>query len=171
MRRSLIGVMASVFAVVLAGVLVQADEAKEEKVSLDKVPRAVLKAVKAKFKDAKLVGAEKENDGGKVVYEIALKVKEQAIDVSVTAEGKIVSIEKTIAAKDLPKAVADTIGRKYPRATLRKIEEITEDDKTTYEVLLTTTGKKTIEVVLDPAGKVVKEEKKDEKDSESDKKD
>ena len=45
----------------------------------------------------------------------------------------------------------------------QKVEEIIEGGKTTYEVLLVTGDKKTIEVVVDPTGKIVKEEKKEEK--------
>jgi len=40
-----------------------ADDEKEEKVPLDKVPKAVLDAVKAKFPKAKLVSAEKASSG------------------------------------------------------------------------------------------------------------
>jgi uncharacterized membrane protein YkoI len=148
----------------LSGMTARADEAKEEKVPLDKVPKAVLDAVKAKFKDAELVGAEKENEKGKVIYEINLKVKGQTIEVSATPDGKIVSIEKTISVKDLPKAVAEALDSKYPKATIKIVEEITHGEKLSYEVLLVTADKKTLEVVFDPEGKVLEEEKKDKKD-------
>ncbi|HEY7428954.1 MAG TPA: PepSY-like domain-containing protein [Gemmataceae bacterium] len=153
----------TVFVGVLAGAAARADEEKEEKVPLDKVPKAALDAVKAKFKDAELVGAQKENENGKLVYEINLKHKGQTIEVTVTPDGKIVSIEKTIAAKDLPKAVAEAIESKYPKAAIKKAEEVTEGGKTNYEVLLVTADKKAVEVVLDPAGKILKEEKKEKK--------
>jgi uncharacterized membrane protein YkoI len=152
----------------LAGMTARADEGKEEKVPLDKVPKAVIDAVKAKFKDAELVGAEKENENGKVIYEINLKVKGQTIEVSVTPDGKIVSIEKTITIKDLPKAVAEALDSKYPKATIKIVEEVTEGGKTNYEVLLVTADKKTLEVVFDPTGKVVKEETKDKKEEKKD---
>ena len=151
----------AIVSVALAGATAPADEEKEEKVPLDKVPKAALDAVKAKFKEAKLVSAQSEKEDGKLVYEINLKHKGQMIEVTVTPEGKIVSIEKTIAAKDLPKAVAEAIESKYPKATIKLAEEVIEGGKTNYEVLLATADKKMIEVVLDPTGKIVKEEKKD----------
>jgi uncharacterized membrane protein YkoI len=154
---------ASVVLCVLAGVSAQADEEKEEKVALDKVPKAVIDAVKAKFEDAELVSAQKEKEDGKLVYEINLKYKGHKIEVTVTPQGKIVSIEKTIAVKDLPKAVAEAVAAKYPKATIELAEEVTEGEKVNYEVQLVTADKKKVEVVLDPAGKIVKEEKKDEK--------
>lgn len=145
----------------LAGALAR-DE--EEKIALDKVPKAVLKVVKAKFKDAELVSAEKETKDKKVVYEISLKLKGKTVEVSATPDGKIISIEKTIAAKDLPKAVTETLESKYPKATIKVAEEIMEGEKLSYEVLLVTADKKTLEVVFDPKGKVVQEEKKDKED-------
>lgn len=152
----------SVIVAVLAGTAARADDEKEDKVPLDKVPKAVLDAVKAKFKGAELVSAQTEKEDGKLVYEINLKHKGHKVDVTLTPEGKIVSIEKTIAAKDLPKAVAEAIDGKYPKVTIKKAEEVTEGGKTNYEVLLVTADKKTVEVVIDPTGKIVKEEKKEE---------
>ena len=154
-------------ACVLAAALVLAvglGWADEEKIPLDKLPRAVVEAVKAKFAGAELVGAEKEVEKGKTQYEVAIKYKGSMIDVMVSADGKIVAAEKTIDAKDLPKAVAAAVKDKYKEAKILKAEEITEGEKTFYEVLLQRDATKKIEVKLDPTGKIVEEEKKDEKE-------
>jgi hypothetical protein len=145
--------------------LVRDGRADEEKIPLDKVPKAVLEAVKARFPDAKLLGAEIEKEGGKTVYEIAVKDRDQKIEVTLTPEGKIVSLEKQIAAKDLPKAVVEALEAKYPKATYKMIEELIEvkdgkDKLEGYEVLLVTAEKKTVEVVVAPDGKITPEEKK-----------
>jgi uncharacterized membrane protein YkoI len=132
-----------------------------DKVPLDKVPKAVLDAVKAKFPGAELKDATSEKDGDKLIYEIGLKFKDHSYDVSVSSDGKIVVIEKTITVKDLPKPVTTALDAKYAKAEIKKVEEITKDDKITYEVLLVTAEKKTLEVVFDPTGKVVEETKKD----------
>jgi uncharacterized membrane protein YkoI len=155
--------VATVIASALAGAMARADEAKEEKVPLDKVPKAVLDTVKAKFEGAELVSAEKEKEDGKLVYEINLKHKGQKIEVTLTPEGKIVSIEKTIAIKDLPKAVADAVEAKYPKAAIKTAEEVTQGDKVNYEVNLVTADKKKVEVLLDATGKILKEEKEEKK--------
>ncbi|HTU23637.1 MAG TPA: PepSY-like domain-containing protein [Gemmataceae bacterium] len=149
--------MAGVVMCTLAGMMARADDEKEEKIPLDKVPKAVLKAVKAKFKDAKLVSAQKENENGKLAYEINLKHKGAKIEVTVTPDGKIVSVEKTIAVKALPKPVTEAVNRKYPRAKYMSVEEVSADGKTSYEVLIATAEKKTFEVVLDKSGKIIKE--------------
>jgi uncharacterized membrane protein YkoI len=138
--------------------------ADEEKVPLDKLPKAVVDAVKARFPGAKLVSAEKEKDDGKTVFEVAIKDKDQSIEVTLTPEGKITEIEKQIEAKSLPEAVAKALEEKYAKATYKMIEEVYKVDKEEkleyYEVLLVTAAKKKLEVSVAPDGKIVKEEDK-----------
>jgi hypothetical protein len=149
-------------AAVLAGlILVTAARADEEKVPLDKLPKAVTDAVKAKYPGAKLTGAEKEKEKDQTVYEVALEHKGQKLEVTLKPDGTIVSVEKEIAAKDLPKAVTAALDSKYPKATIKKVEEITTGEKVTYEVLLVTAAKKRLEVVFDTTGKVIEEESKE----------
>jgi uncharacterized membrane protein YkoI len=135
----------------------------EVKVPLDQVPKAVLDSVKAKFPTAELKGASKETENGRTSYEVTLSFKQANHDVIVTPEGKITAVEKAIAGADLPKSVTDTLKNKYPRATVKAAEQISNgDDKiTAYEVQLVLADKKRLEVKLDPNGKVLNEEKKD----------
>jgi len=144
-------------------VLSAAVRCDEEKIALDKLPKAVTDAVKKKFPDAELKSAEIEKENGKDVYEVVIKYKDQAIEVVLTPEGKIIAVEKEMAAKDLPKAVTEAIDSKYAKATIKKVEELTKDDKVTYEVVLSTADKKIVIVEFDAKGKVVQEEKKEEK--------
>jgi uncharacterized membrane protein YkoI len=136
--------------------------AQEQKVALDKVPKAVMDAVNAKFQGAKLLGASTEKEGDKTVYEISLTYKGHHHDVSLEADGKIVSIEREIPFKDLPSAVRDALEAKYPKAKHKVTEELRKGDGMlhAYEVLLITTADETVEVVLDTQGKILKEEKK-----------
>jgi hypothetical protein len=91
--------------------------------------------------------------------------------VTLTADGKIVEIEKEISAKALPKAVAEALEEKYPEATYRKVEEVIkvkngEEKLEYYEVLLVTAeknNKKTFEVEIAPDGKILKVEDKNKK--------
>ena len=149
-------------------VLAQSVRADEEKVPLDKVPEAVLEAAKKRFPKAETVGASKETEDGKTVYEVELKEGGKTIDVTLTPEGVITVIEKEIDAKDLPKAVAESLAKEYPKATFKIVEEVTavKDAKEVvdfYEVLLVTPDKKTIEVQIATDGKVKKVEEKKEK--------
>lgn len=107
MRKDLaLSVLILAFAVLAAGTSARA---KEERVPLDRVPKAVVDAVKAKFPDAKLTEAEKKTEDGKTTYEIELEHKGQEYAVSATAEGKITEVEREVEIKDLPKAVTDAI--------------------------------------------------------------
>lgn len=160
-----------------------AAEDKEEKVPLDKLPKAITDAVKKRFPKVELVEAaketSKEGDKEKVEYEVSIKDGTTKIDVMLTPEGVITLIERQIAEKDLPKAVTDALAEKYPKAAFTIVEELLKvtDGKEAldvYEVLLVTADKKTFEVKLTAAGKITEtEEKTDEKKEEKkeDKKD
>ncbi|WP_020471925.1 PepSY-like domain-containing protein [Zavarzinella formosa] len=150
---------------VIGSAAVRADE---EKVAVKDLPKAIVDAVKAKFPKAELVSGEKEKEDGKTVYEVKIKDGKTELEIKLTEEGKIVELEKEIAVKDLPKAVAEAVEAKYPKATVKEAEEVTKGEKTVYEVTVKTADGKTLEVALDPAGKIltteeVKEKKKEEK--------
>jgi uncharacterized membrane protein YkoI len=133
--------------------------ADEEKIPVDKLPKAVVNAVKAKFEGAKLTGAEKETKDGKTTYEVTFTHKGKKLEAILTAEGKILAVEKAIAVADLPRAVTEGVAAKYPKAKIKGAEEITKGGKTLYEVVIETAGKK-IEVVLDAKGKIIETEEK-----------
>jgi hypothetical protein len=159
-----------VAAVIFAGSIFNSAWARDDevKVPLDKVPKAVMDSVKAKFPSAELTGASKETEKGKTSYEVSLKFKNAHHDVLVTPEGKITAIEKIISATDLPMPVQETLKSKYPQATIKSAEQISDgDDKiTAFEVQLVLADKKGLEVKFDPAGKVMEEEKKEEEKKE-----
>jgi hypothetical protein len=77
------------------GLLVLSAEARadEAKVPLDQLPKVVRDAVQARFPNAKLVSSGKETEDGKPLFEVAIKHREQNIDVTLTPEGKIIEIE------------------------------------------------------------------------------
>ncbi len=143
--------------------------ADESKVSLADVPKGGLEAVKAMFPAAEISGAAKETEDGKTFFEVTLKQKGRTIDVTVSLDGKIELVEKEIASADLPKAVSQSLEAKYPKATYKIVEEVSnvKDGKSTldfYEALLVTADKQKLEVQIAPDGKIKKEEKKSEKD-------
>ena len=134
--------------------------ADEEAIPVKELPRAVRQAIEKKFPRAEIEEASKETEDGKTVYEVTLEVDEdQDVDVSLTADGKILEIEREIAFDKLPEAVRKTIARKYPGAEIEKVEAISsgDDGEETYEVLLEITT----EVVLNAKGKISKAEEED----------
>jgi hypothetical protein len=170
--------------------------AGEDKIDVKNLPPAVLAAVKAKFPEAQVTAAGKEEEDHKVTYEVTLMDHGARVDVAVSAKGRIIKVEKTIDAKKLPEAVAATIKARYPDATIKRAEEVAkyeedEDDKpgtkqkhddedhkpeTIFEVVLASAGKSDVEVRLSPKGAILEKEgneddkrKSNEKDDEDDK--
>ena len=144
-------------------------EGTEEKVALEKVPEPVLEAFKAKFPEAKLEAASKKEKEGKVSYNLTSTDKDRKYEVRLKRDGTFIAIVKFLESKELPKAVADALSAKYPKAKYDVIEEITKKDKIElYEIALTTAQGKMIEMLVDPSGKVAekKEEKRDEQKDE-----
>lgn len=138
--------------------------AGEQKVALDTVPKAVIDAVKTRFSGGTMTAAAlEEDDEGKPVYEVSLQSEGQNIDVILTPEGALRLIEKTLDARDLPKAVADTLASRYPKAKYTRFEEVVKVEEKNekldyYEALLETAKKQKIEVMLSADGKILKEE-------------
>jgi uncharacterized membrane protein YkoI len=143
--------------------------ADEMDIPLDKVPKAVMDAVKAKFPGAEMKEAAREEEDGKTTYEVSIVHAGKKIDVSAKPDGTIIVVETVIKASELPAAVKKTLEAKYPKAEYRTIETVEEGGKLSYEVLLETTNDDDIEVVLDRDGKILKTEEK--KESEKDEKD
>jgi hypothetical protein len=137
--------------------------ADEERVPLDKLPRAVSESVKKRFPAAQLTKASKETENGKTEYEVVIKDGGAKVDVIVDPEGSITAIERSIAISKLPGAVRATLDGKYKGATYKAAEEVikvngTKETLDCYEVVLTKSDKKRVEVQVSPDGQLKKEE-------------
>jgi len=148
-------------AAITTAALVVAARADEEKVPLDKVPAAILKAVKDKFPKADLKEAAKETEDGTTLYEVSLRHDGHNYDVTLREDATFAEIEKEIVAGDLPRPVAEAVKAKYPKAEVGKAEEVSKGETRTFEVHLKD-GDKAREMVLDAAGKILEEEEGDE---------
>ncbi|HEV3023220.1 MAG TPA: PepSY-like domain-containing protein [Pirellulales bacterium] len=148
--------MASCLAIAVGALLLVAPTVigQEEEFQLDQLPKAVVDAIMAKFPGAELQEAAKDTDDGKTIYEVELEHKDDSYVVSVTPEGKITEIEKEIDVEDLPKPVTEALTKKYPKGTPREAAEAVADGKTTYEVIVVTV----LKVTVDPKGKILEEE-------------
>ena len=129
---------------------------------LDKIPKPVMDALKAKFPNAAIHTWTKEMEGGDVIYDMEFKENGRACEADIKEGGTYLNYEKAIAAKDLPAAVTGAIEGKFPKATLKEIMEETEvngnDEKlSAYEVVLVTADKKEVEVRLSPDGKILED--------------
>ncbi len=167
--RKFMGRLAAFAAMVVAtGVMVRAEE---EKVPLDKLPVAVAKAINAKYPKAKMVSAEAGDEDGKKQFEVEIKDGEQDLEITVSPDGKILVVERVVPVKDLPKVVEDALEAKYPKATIKKVEEVSKEDKVaSYEITIVTADKKEVEAEFDVQGKFIAEEKPEKGEEKKDEK-
>jgi len=130
---------------------------KEEPVKFDKLPRAAQKAVKEQAGKGRVVAVSKETSAQGVAFEARIQQGKRTFEVSVSAEGKLLSIEEQVALKDLPEPVRKTMEEQAVGGKLSTIEKVTEDGKTIYEAKVTKSGKKT-EIQVAEDGKLLKTE-------------
>jgi Putative beta-lactamase-inhibitor-like, PepSY-like len=140
---------------------------RADEVALDKLPKAITEALKAKFPKAEVKEAEKATEGKKTTYEVRLKEGELTIDVNLKEDGTIKDYEKQLAVKDLPKVVADALAEKFPKGKVTNAEAMYtvtdgKDKLNCYEIMVEIDGK-TIEVEILETGKLKADEKKEEK--------
>lgn len=144
----------------------------QEKVPVDKIPKAVMDALMSRFAKCKVDKCTKAKEGDAIVYDIEFtQASGKKGEADIKENGTWINFEKEIAEKDLPKVVRAAIDAKYPKATLKICMEETEvngkDEKlSAYEVTLVTAQSKEIEVRVSPAGKILEDtsaEKKEEK--------
>ncbi len=135
-------------------------------VKSEKVPAEVKRAIDQKYAGAKQKGWETESENGKTVYEVKLVRGKEHLEVSVTPEGKIASEETEVAVATVPEPVKAALhASAYGKWKVRKAERILEGgdaDKVSYELAIERTsakGRERAEVVFDPAGKMIKEER------------
>jgi hypothetical protein len=137
--------------------------ADEEKVTADKLPKAVADVVKAKFPGAEFTSITKETVDGKVTYDLEMKHKGIKCEMDIKEDGTIINIEREIAVKDAPKAVLAAVEKKYPKSTIKEVMEIKElkgkeEVLEGYEVVFVTADKKNAELMVTADGKIVEEE-------------
>jgi len=165
MRTTLSRFGGAAVAAVLAVAVAWADDKKPEKITLDKAPKAVQDSFNARFPGGEVTSLTKETENGKVVFDIELKHKGRKYEMDVQEDGTVIEIEKEVALKDAPAALAKTVDAKFPKATIKDIMEVNMvkgkvETPDHYEVTVETADKKTEEILISLDGKSVHTEKK-----------
>src|SRR5262249_8231250 len=93
-------------------------------VPVDKLPKAIVDALKKRFPKGELASASKSGEGDKTAYEVSVKEGALKADVNLTNAGVITGMEKQIAEADLPKAIAAAVKAKHPKGTVKTCEEV-----------------------------------------------
>jgi len=129
----------------------------ETPVGMDAVPAAVTEAFKKAYPSAAIKGASKETENGQAYYEIESVDGMKHRDVSYYPDGTVAAVEETIQVSEVPGAVIAAVQKKYPDATVRRMERVTEGGKVTYQ-LVVENEKESREVVLGKDGSILHEE-------------
>ena len=154
--RRLVMMSAAMLGVTLSAAIAGADE---KSIPISEVPKAVLDAFKTKFPQATIKNAIKEDNAGKISYEIESTIASGlSIDAVLKPTGEFVAIEKELELTDLPAPVSAGVKAKYPTAKPTKAEEVTSDGKVTFEVTVTKDNGKTAVLAFDKDGNFIAEE-------------
>jgi hypothetical protein len=147
----------------LLAVLAPVTRAQDEVIPLDRVPKAVMSAAKARFPGAQIQRATEEAEDGKPpVYSLEMKHQRHDLDVTFQGDGTLVLVETAVPQKELPKVVLRAVAQQYPGASLRHagaVRKGPEVKKTAdyYQFYLVSADNKPRLVKVDPKGKVLED--------------
>jgi uncharacterized membrane protein YkoI len=137
-------------------------QSAEEKIKPENLPKTVAEAVKARFPSGKIREAAKEEDKGKVVFDIELTMDDRKYETDIQEDGTMIEVEKEIASKDVPVAITRAVDAKYPKATIKEVMEVDkvkgkDENPDHYEVTIKTADDKEIECLLTLDGRPFEE--------------
>jgi uncharacterized membrane protein YkoI len=133
-------------------------EAPAQAVSLSDLPAPARATIERLTAGGEIKKLEKEETGGKVIYDVEAKVKGKDVEYDVTADGKVLTSEESVAYDSLPVEVQSAAKKYFGSAEGLKASKEVENGKTFYEVQ-GKKGKSTITLKLAEKGKIIEEEK------------
>ncbi|QEL15027.1 PepSY-like domain-containing protein [Limnoglobus roseus] len=131
-----------------------------DEIPVDKLPQAIAAAVREHFPKAKFDSVSTYTEAKVLHYEVFFKHNNADYEVTVTEKGKVIEIAHGIEFKDLPKAVAAAVTKRFPKGKIGEVAELTEPGVPGkhYHVELTTAAGKEHELTYTSDGKLVHEE-------------
>jgi uncharacterized membrane protein YkoI len=139
--------------------LASAKEEKEEKsLSVKDLPVAARATVEKLTTGGTVRKIDKEDENGKVFYDIEATVKGKDVEFDIAEDGTILVSEESVEYGSLPATVRAAVEKHFGSATGLKASKAIEKGATSYEV----EGKKDgadATLTLDETGKIVEEEK------------
>jgi hypothetical protein len=132
--------------------------AGDKKISKKDLPAPVLSAFEKAYSKAEIKGLGMETENGKTYYEIESLDGKTKRDILYLADGTVAEIEEAVPYADLPASVKAAVAKEYPKGKIAKCEKTTRGSEVTFEMVVQE-GKASHEVVIDPAGKILKNTK------------
>ncbi len=118
------------------------------------LPSAVTKAFGKSYPHARIIGASKEREQGKTLYEIESMDGAQRRDLVYSATGNVVEIEEAVAFDSLPKPVQDAVLKKFSAEDVKKTERLVRGETNAYEITVVD-GNRSQEIVIREDGTIV----------------
>lgn len=133
---------------VMAMAVVAVDaSAFEKKVRVSDLPPAVQAAIQEQTKGLQEFDVSEEGKNGKILYEVESKTNGMEKSVLIDDAGAIVEAEEEIDPDKLPDAARQAVERTAGGGTIKKVESVTKDGTTEYEVEVKSAGKKSTYLV------------------------
>lgn len=124
-------------------------------VSLAQVPEPARATIEKLTAGGKIKKIEKEEEGGKTVYDVEATVRGTEVEYDIAADGTVLTSEQSVPYASLPLAVRSAAEKYFGSAAGLKASVEVEDGKTFYEV----EGKKGKALKLSDTGQILEEEK------------
>jgi len=133
-------------------------EAPAQQVSLSEIPTPARATIERLTAGGEIKKLEKEEAGGKVIYDVEASVRGKDVEYDVASDGAVLTSQESIAYNLLPAAVKTTVQKYFVSAVGLKASREIEEGKTFYEVEGSKAGS-TITLKLTETGKITEEEK------------
>ena len=119
-----------------------------------------MKALTARFPDARIGKRRKKRRDGREVYDIEFTQAGRKLEADIFADGTIHNWQQQVAAGDLPEPVVQAVARLFPKSRMQEIMAITAVSNGTerregYEIAVRRARKRDIEVTIAPDGRVL----------------
>lgn len=126
--------------------------AAEERLSRKDLPAAVRETADDQSRDAIVRSYSRDNEGGKLAYEVAMTVNGHRRDVSIAPDGQLLEIEDEVSFDTLPKKVRAGLQIRARGGKIGKVESITKHGSlVAYEAQIIRAGKRS-EIQVGPEG-------------------
>jgi len=116
-------------------------EGEEASVKWAQLPAAVQTAVKQQVPESAINKIEKENEDGQVAYEVQVVKDGHKSEITVAADGRLLSVEEEVALAEVPAVVRQTVEAQAIGGKVAKIEKVTAKGQTIYEARVKKNGK------------------------------
>ena len=137
--------------------------AAAEKVAPGDLPKKVMDTLNSRFSKMEIVSAEKETEGGEIIYDVELKQKGRKFETDIRDDGTMLEIEKQIVEKKWSKELMAGIKAAQPNPKIVEVMQVfkvhgKQEVPDHFEVTLKSTNDKHSELLFALDGKPMKEE-------------